>query len=92
MFDDFSINCLDYNKDLEIQTFCNRIIANGYILLITSPFRVASKTVSLTDNIFTNSIFDTSLKLKKRIIKSNVSDHVSVFVFVNSSSKIHKKK
>ena len=35
--------------------------------------------------------FDTSLKLKKEIIKSDVSDHFSVFVSLCSPSKIHKE-
>ena len=35
--------------------------------------------------------FDTSLKLKKEIIKSDVSDHFSVFVSLCSLSKIHKE-
>ena len=60
-----NLNCLDYNKNLEIRTFYNRIFAHGCIPLITKPTRVTSKTVSLIDNIFTNFIFDTSLKLKK---------------------------
>ena len=59
--------------------------------MITKPTKVTSKTVSLIDNIFTNFIFDTSLKLKKGIIKSDVSDHFSVFVSLCSLSKIHKE-
>ena len=27
----FNLNCLDYNKNLEIRTFYNRIFAHGYI-------------------------------------------------------------
>ena len=37
------------------------------------------------------SFFDTSLKLKKGIIKSDVSDHFSVFVSLCSPSKNHKE-
>ena len=59
--------------------------------MITKPTRVTSKTVSLIGNIFTNFIFDTSLKLKKRIIKKDVSDHFPVFVSLCSPSKIHKE-
>ena len=66
--------------------FYNRTLA-----LITKPTRVTSKTVSLIDNIFTNFIFDTSLKLKKGIIKSDVSDNFPVFVFLCSPSKIHEE-
>ena len=66
--------------------FYNRTLA-----LITKPTRVTSKTVSLIDNIFTNFIFDTSLKPKKGIIKSDVSYHFPVFVSLCSPSKIHKE-
>ena len=43
---DFNLNCLDYNKNLEIWTFYNRIFPHGCILLTTRPPRVTSKTVS----------------------------------------------
>ena len=59
--------------------------------MITRRTRVTSKTVSLIDNIFTNSVFDTSLKLKKGIIKSDVSDHFPVFISLSFRSKIHKE-
>ena len=55
------------------------------------PTRVTSKTVSLIDNIFTNFIFKTSLKLKKGIIKCDVSDHFPVFLSLGYPSKIHKE-
>ena len=63
---DFNLNCLDYNENLEIRTFYNRNFIYDCILLITRPTRRTSKTVSLIDNVFTNFVFGTSLKLKKR--------------------------
>ena len=83
----FHLNCLDYINNLEIRTFCNWVFAHGYIPLIMRPSRVTSKTVCLIDNF----IFGTSLKLQKRIIKSDVSDHFPEFVSLNLSSKIHKE-
>ena len=88
---EFNLNCLDYNKNLEVRTFYNRIFAHGCIPLITKPTRVTSKTISLIGNIFTNFIFGTSLKLIKGIIKSDVSHHFPVFVSLCSPSKIHKE-
>ena len=58
--------------------------------LTTRPTGVTSKTVSLIDNIFTNFIFDTSLKLKKGIIWK-LSGYFSIFVSLNSSLKIYKE-
>ena len=40
---DFNLNYLDYNKNLEIRTFYNRIFAHGCIPLITRPTRVTYK-------------------------------------------------
>ena len=77
--------------NLEIRTFYNRIAAHGCIHSITKPTRVTSKTVSLIDNILTNFIFDTLLKLKKGILKSDVSDHFSVVVSLCFPSFIHKE-
>ena len=88
---DFSLNCLYYNKNLEILKFYDRISAPGYILLITRPTTVTSITVSLINNIFAVFIFDTTLKLKKGIIKSDASDHFPVFVSLRSLSKSLKE-
>ena len=43
---DFNLNCLDYNENLEIQTFYNQIFVCNCILLITRPTRQTSKTAS----------------------------------------------
>ena len=88
---DFNLNCLDYNKNLEIWTFYNRIFAHGCIPLITRPTRVTSKTVSLIDSLFTNFAFDTSLKLEKEIIKSDVSDQFCIFLFHQNFIKKTKR-
>ena len=74
------------NSNVSQSNFCTLSIP-----LITKPTRVTSKTVSLIDNIFTNFIFDTSLKLKKGINKSDVSDHFPVFASLCSPWKIHKE-
>ena len=87
----FNVNCLDYNENLEIRTFCSSNFVHGCIPLITRPTRVTSKTFSLIDNILTHFVFDTLLKLKKGVIKSDVSDHFPVFVSLDSLSKIHKE-
>ena len=86
---DFSLNCLDCN--MEVRTFYNRIFAYGSIFLIKRTTGLTSKTVSLICNIFANFMFDTLLKLKKGIIRSDVSDHFPEFASLNSSSKFKKK-
>ena len=88
---DVKLNRLDYCKKLKIRTFYNWIFAHCCIPLITKPTKVTCKTVSLIDIIFTNFIFDTSLKLKKRIIKIDVFDHFPVFVSLCFPSNIYKE-
>ena len=85
-----SLNCLDYHKKLEIRTFYNRIFAHGCIPLITKSTRVKSKTGSLIVMYSEILFLETSLKLKRGIIKSDVSDHFPVFVSLCYPSKIHK--
>lgn len=74
------------NKNLEIWTN----FAHGCAPLLTRTTRVTWKTISLFDNISTNFIFDTSIKLKKRIIKSYVSEHFFYF-FSKFFTNIHKE-
>ena len=70
--DNFDLNCLDYNENLENRTLYNRIFPHGYIPLITRPPRVTSKTVFLIDNILKSFIFDNTLEFKKGIMKRDV--------------------
>ena len=72
---DFNLDCLHYKKNLDIQTFYNRIFAHGCIPLITKLTRVTCKTASLIDKVFANFILGTSLKLKKGLAKSGVCHH-----------------
>ena len=53
--------------------------------------RVKSKTGSLIVMYSEILFLETSLKLKKRIIKSDVSDHFPVFVSLCYPSKVHKE-
>ena len=88
---DFNMNCLNYENDTEVRDFYNNVFQNGAIPLINKPTRVTTTTATLIDNIFTNNIFDSSLK--KGIIKTSISDHFPVFVAINiSKDKIKHKK
>ena len=88
---DFNLDCLHYKKNLDIQTFYNRIFAHGCIPLITKLTRVTCKTVSLINKIFTNLIFDTLLKLKKGFVKSGVSHRFRYFFSYVLHQKFKKK-
>ena len=88
---DFNKSCLDYENNVEVKRFYDNVFQNGAIPLITKPTRVTTRTATLIDNIFTNNIFDPSLK--KGIIKSSISDHFPIFVSINiSKHKVKKEK
>ena len=52
----------------------------GAIPLINRPTRVTTSSATLIDNIFTNCVFDTSLK--NGIIKTSISDHFAIFAAI----------
>ena len=60
------------------------------IPLINRPTRVTTLNPTLVDNIFTNCVFDTSLK--KEIIKTSISKHFVVFASVKLSNEKTKNQ
>ena len=73
---DFKLNCLEFHQSSEIRQFFNNMFEKGVIPLINRPTRVTTSSATLIDNIFTNCVFDTSLK--KGIIKTSISDHFTM--------------
>ena len=55
----------------------------GAIALINKPARVAKKSATISDNVITTNIFNESLK--KGTIKSDLSDHLSIFFSISTS-------
>ena len=82
---DFNLNCLEFHQSFEIRQLFNNMFEKGAILLINRPTGVTTSGATLIDNIFTNCIFDTSLK--KRIIKTSISDHFAIFAAIKLSNK-----
>ena len=62
----------------------------GAIPLINRPTRVTTSSAMLIDNIFTNCVFDTSLK--KGIIKTSISDHFAIFAAIKLSNEKTKNQ
>ena len=58
------------------------IYQNGMIPTINKPTRVSRKTATAIDHILTNSFIDTTIKTG--IIKSDVSDHFPICLFIPS--------
>ena len=62
----------------------------GALPLINRPTRVTTSSAMLIDNIFTNCVFDTSLK--KGIIKTSMSGHFAIFAAIKLSNEKTKKQ
>ena len=78
MIGDFNMNCLKYHENAKTKYFYDKIFKKGAISIINRPIRISEQqSASLTDNILMTDIFNNSLK--KGIIKSDVSDHFSIF-------------
>ena len=60
-------------------------IRNRSYFLINRPTRVAILRALLIGKIFTNCVFDTSLK--KGIIKTSISDHFEIFAAIKLSNE-----
>ena len=89
---DFNLNCLEFHKSSEIRQFFNNMFKKGGIPFIDKTTRVTN-VVRHTDNIFTNCVFDTSLK--KEIIKTSISDKFAIFAamkLLNEETKNQKIK
>ena len=88
---DFNLNCLEFHQNSETGQFFNNIFQKEAIPLINRPIRVTTSSWTLIDNIFTNCVFDTSLK--NRIIKTFISDHFAIFAAIKlSNEKARKQK
>ena len=62
----------------------------GAVPLINRPTRVTASSAALLDNIFTNCIFDTSLK--NATIKTSIPDHFAIFTGIKNTRNQKKKK
>ena len=60
--EDFKLSCLECHQSSEIRQFFNDKFEKGAIPLINRGSRVTTSNATLIDNIFTNCVFDTSLK------------------------------
>ena len=87
---DFNLNCLDFHQNSEIRQFFNNMFEKGAFPLFNRPTRVTTSSATLIHNIFTNCVFDTSLK--KGIIKTSISDHFTIFAAIKLSNEKTKSQ
>ena len=82
---DFNIDLLKYNSIYKHQEFYNLMTANGYLPQIIQPTRITETTMTIIDNIYTNTFIN-------NIISGNllieIADHLVQFVSVNKEAHI----
>ena len=71
------MGCLKYHANIKAKHLYDNISEKGAILIINHPTPVSEYSASLIDNILTTDIFNNSRK--KDMIKSDFSDHFSIF-------------
>ena len=74
------MNYLKYHEHAKTKQFYYNIFEKDAIPIINPPTRISEHSASLIDNTLTTDIFNNSLK--KRIIKSDVSDHFLIFFLI----------
>ena len=85
---DFNINLLKYDDEIVIQDFYNLMNSNGYLPQINLPTRITDTTMTLIDNIFTNTMNYNNLSGN---ILIQIADHISQFLSVDTSKIEYKK-
>ena len=82
---DFNIDLLKYNSISKHQEFYNLMTANGYLPQIIQPTRITETTMTIIENIYTNTF-------NNNIISGNlfieIADHLVQFVSVNKEAHI----
>ena len=86
---DFNIDLLKYEMVPKYQDFYNMMASNGYLPQITMPTRLTDTTMSIIDNIYTNTftedIFSGNIILQ-------VADHLLQFISVNKKHTVNHIK
>ena len=71
----FNLNLIKYMQNKGVNQFLEKIIVKTFIPQITLPTRITEKTVTLIDNIFTNSYKHNSNSVSGNIT-TYISDHL----------------
>ena len=79
---DFHLDLLDHENSRKVQDFLNLIYQNSMIPTTNKPTQITRKAATAIDHILTNSFIDTTFKTG--IIKSDVLDHLPIFLFIHS--------
>ena len=87
---DFNINALTYDSFPKTKSFFDMLFKHNTISVINRPTRVTRTTATAIDNILTNNFLEG--KFSSGIIKTDISDHFSVFYSFNLSKNTSDKE
>ena len=73
---DYNVNLLNYETHVQCNDILNALYGYSFRPLIDKPTRITSNTVSLIDNVFTNSV-ETH---QSGLILADLSDHLPIFI------------
>ena len=79
---DFNINLLKYEHDSAVQDFYNLMTSTGFLPHITLPTRLTDTTMSIIDNIYSNTLTYNSFSGN---IIIEIADHLVQFLSVDKS-------
>ena len=86
---DFSINCLDFETNKNVQGLLNLMFRYNMIPLTNKPTRVTKHSANATDHIITNCVTGHN-DFKSAIIKTDLSDHFPI-VFTIKTNEITQR-
>ena len=75
----------NYHENTKTKQFYDNILEKDTIPIINHPTRISKHSARPIDNILTADIFNNSLK--KGMIKSDVSDHLPIFLSIQLTKK-----
>ena len=88
MICNFNMNLLDFEQIKNVQNFLNIMFSHSMMPIIT--IHVTKNTATAIDHIFIYCV--TTIKFKIEIVKSNISDHIPIFIAADCNIHIKEKK
>ena len=85
-----NMNLLDYEQNKKVQKFFNTKFGHNMMSIINKQTHVTKNTATAIYHIFIN--FVTTTKFKTGIIKSDISDHFSIFFVADYNIHIKEAK
>ena len=85
----FYINVTDYDSNQKVQSFTEYLSQNNPYLVINRPTWRTRTTTTVIDHIFIT--YFENKTIKTSMIKTNISDHFSIFLTSNSLEECSQK-